>query len=80
MTPKLADYIEAGKTLDVDEREIAALALQHVDEAEQAGIDAAWDEEIDRRIDEIVSGKVQLVSGRETLAMARSMLAARRNQ
>ena len=80
MTPKLADYIEAGKTLDADEREIAALALQHVDEAEQAGIDAAWDEEIDRRIDEIVSGKVQLVSGRETLAMARSMLAARRNQ
>lgn len=80
MTPKLADYIEAGKTLDADEREIAALALQHVDEAEQAEIDAAWDEEIDRRIDEIVSGKVQLVSGRETLAMARSMLAARRNQ
>jgi len=80
MTPKLADYIEAGKTLDADEREIAALALQHVDEAERAEIDAAWDEEIDRRIDEIVSGKVQLVSGRETLAMARSMLAARRNQ
>lgn len=80
MTPKLADYIEAGKALDADEREIAALALQHVDESEQAEIDAAWDEEIDRRVDEVLSGKVQLVSGQETLTMGRAMLAARRNQ
>ena len=80
MTPKLAEYIESGKALDADEREIAALALQHVDESEQAEVDAAWDEEIDRRVDEILDGKVQLVSGRETHAMAKAMLAARRNQ
>ncbi|MCK3768649.1 addiction module protein [Microbacterium aerolatum] len=78
MTPKLADYIEAGKTLDADEREIAALALQHVDEAEQAEIDAAWDEAIDRRLDELTSGKVKPVSGRETIAIARARSAARR--
>lgn len=78
MTPKLADYIEAGKALDADEREIAALALQQVDEAEQAEIDAAWDETIDRRLDELVSGKVKPVSGRETLAMGRALLAQRR--
>lgn len=52
MTPKAADYIAAGKALDADEREIAAVALQQVDEAEQAEIDAAWDEAIDRRLDE----------------------------
>lgn len=80
MTSSLAKYIESGKALDADEREIAALALQHVDESEQAEVDAAWDEEIDRRVDEILSGKVQLVSGRETHAMAKAMLAARRNQ
>lgn len=79
MTPKLSEYIESGKALDADEREIAALALQHVDESEQAEVNAAWDEEIDRRVDEIISGKVQLVSGRETHAMAKAMLAARRN-
>ena len=80
MTTKLAEYIESGKALDADEREIAALALQHVDESEQAEVDATWDEEIDRRVDEILSGEVQLVSGRETHAMAKAMLAARRNQ
>lgn len=78
MTPKLADYIEAGKALDADEREIAALALQQVDEAEQAEIDAAWVETIDRRLDELVSGKVKPVSGRETIAIARARSAARR--
>ncbi len=78
MTPKLADYIEAGKALDADEREIAALALQQVDEAEQAEIDTAWDETIDRRLDELVSGKVKPVSGRETIAIARARSAARR--
>lgn len=80
MTPKLANFIKAGKALDADEREIAVLALQHVDELEQAEIDTAWDEEIDRRVDEVLSGKVQLVTGQETLTMARAMLAARRSQ
>ncbi len=78
MTPKLADYIEAGRALDADEREIAALALQQIDEAEQAEIDAAWDDAIDRRLDELTSGNVKPVSGRETLAIARARSAARR--
>lgn len=78
MTLKLADYIEAGKALDADEREIAALALQQVNETEQAEIDAAWDEAIDRRLDELVSGKVKPVSGRGTIAIARARSAARR--
>ncbi|WP_028707651.1 addiction module protein [Propionicicella superfundia] len=78
MTSELADYIEAGKHLSPDEREIAALALQRVDEAEQAEVDAAWDEEIDRRVDEIMTGKVELVDGEETIAIARARLAERR--
>lgn len=78
MTSRLEDYIASGKTLTAAEREIAALALQHVDESEQAEIDAAWDSEIDRRVDEILTGKVKLVSGEETMAMARARMAARR--
>ncbi len=78
MTPELAAYIAAGKELDADEREIAALALQQVDESEQAEIDAAWDETIQRRLDELLSGKVTTVSGRETIAIARARSAARR--
>ncbi len=78
MTPKLADYIAEGRTLSADEREIAALALQQISETEQAEVDAAWDEEIDLRVDEILTGKVELVDGEETRRMARAMLAARR--
>lgn len=78
MTQKLTDYIEAGKALDQDEREIAALALQYVDESEQAEIDAAWTTEINRRADEIINGEAELVDGEETLASIHDMIALRR--
>lgn len=78
MAPNLAEYIEAGKSLSPDEREIAALALQSVDDAEQAEIDAAWEAEVQRRLDDLVSGRVKSVSGRETRAMGRALLAERR--
>ncbi|RNI21683.1 addiction module protein [Flexivirga caeni] len=79
MTRELAEVIAAGKALDADEREIAALALQHVEDDEQAAIDDAWEEEIDRRVDDILSGKVELVDGEETFRMIRAELAARRH-
>ncbi|MDJ0356316.1 addiction module protein [Paenarthrobacter sp. PH39-S1] len=75
---ELQDYIAAGRAIDADAREIAALALQQVDEAEQAEVDAGWDETIDRRLDELMSGEVAPVSGRETIAIARARSAARR--
>ena len=79
MTPELAHYIEAGQALDADDREVAALALQQIDEFEQTAVDEAWGEEVDRRVDDILGGTVELVDGEETLAMARAMLAARRD-
>ena len=60
MTPKLMAYIAAGKALDTDDREIAALALQQVDESDKAAIDDAWGEEIDQRLDELMSGEAEL--------------------
>ncbi len=80
MTSKLANYIAEGRNLSADEREIAALALQQISDAEQAEVDAAWDEEIDCRVDDILSGKVELVDGEETQRMIRKMLAERRKQ
>lgn len=80
MGSKLEDYIEAGKRLDPDEREVAALALQHVDEAERADVDAAWGAEVDRRVQEIMSGEVELVDSQETFAIAREMLVAWRTK
>ena len=82
MTPELAEVIAAGKALDADEREIAALALLHADDDqlsddEQAELDDEWDDVINSRLDDILSGKVQLVDGDETLRIAEARLAAR---
>ena len=41
-------------------------------------IDDAWREEIGTRVDDILNGKVQLISGEETQARFRAMLAERR--
>lgn len=78
MTPKLADYIAEGRNLSADEREIAALALQQISETEQDEVDAAWGEEIDRRVNDIVAGKVELVDGEETQQIVSKVLAERR--
>lgn len=82
MTPKLADYIEAGKALDADERlEAAHQLLLSVDNdpgAHQSDVESAWDETINRRVQEVVSGKAKLIDGREGLARIRSEIAARR--
>lgn len=53
------------------------MALDDAEETEQADIGAAWDETIQRRLDELMSGKVKPVSGRETHAIARTRLAER---
>jgi hypothetical protein len=42
------------------------------DASAQAEVDAAWADAIDRRLDELLSGAVKPVSGRETIAIARS--------
>lgn len=67
-----------ARVLDPDEREIAALVLRQVDESEQAGIDAAWDETIDRRLEELTNGTVTPVSGRETISIGLARSTARR--
>jgi hypothetical protein len=40
VTPRLADYIALGKDLSPDEREMAALALLEINNAEQAEVDS----------------------------------------
>lgn len=43
-------------------------------ELEQDAIDAAWNEEVGRRLEEILNGKVELVSGEETMRIAQRMI------
>lgn len=82
MTPKLSEYVEAGYALTPDERvEAARMLLLSVDQdtnGEQAEIEAAWDDVIDRRVAEIVRGEAKLVDGPAAMAQLRADLAARR--
>lgn len=58
-------------------RGLPSLDAEHDVEVDQAEVDDAWRVELRRRIDDIDSAEVELVSGRETIAMARARLAAR---
>lgn len=78
MTPKLAEYIAEGRSLSADERELAAVALQQISADEQAEVDTAWRSELRRRIDDIESGKVELLDADEVHAQIRAKLAALR--
>ncbi|WP_022882966.1 addiction module protein [Gryllotalpicola ginsengisoli] len=82
MKQTLAEYLEAGYALTPEERlEAARMLRQSVEQetdAGQAEIDAAWDEEISKRVAEVLDGSANLVDGPETLAQVRAELAARR--
>ncbi len=51
---------------------LAGCLLESLEEPEQTEIDAAWAEEIERRIREIDEGRVKLIPGEEVLARLRS--------
>lgn len=46
--------------------------LESLDGSEQTEIDAAWAEEIERRVRDIDDGRVELIPGEEVLAELRS--------
>jgi hypothetical protein len=80
MTPELARFIEAGKSLDADERLEAAhqllLSVDHDTQADQSEIDAAWDEVVDRRVEQILDGAAPLADGPVAHARVRAEIAA----
>ncbi|MFV0320424.1 MAG: addiction module protein [Microbacterium sp.] len=79
----LAELIEKARELTPADRvKLAHEILDSVDEpdAPDPVIDAAWQAEFRRRIDDIESGRVRLVDGRETMSIARARIAERRAQ
>jgi 2,4-dienoyl-CoA reductase-like NADH-dependent reductase (Old Yellow Enzyme family) len=83
MVQSVAEVLESAKALRRDEVADLAYKLLRVldgdgEPADQASVDAAWRAEYRRRVDDIESGRVQLVSHAETVAQARAMLASRR--
>jgi len=75
MAADLTALIEAGLELAPEDRyELAYQMIASADEetnGAQIDTGVAWKAELHRRIDDIESGRVQLVSGPETLRLAR---------
>ena len=58
------DEIElAAAKLSPDERHVLISRLRDLDEPHDAGVEAAWDEVISRRAQEILDGKVKCLDG-----------------
>ena len=81
MAPDVAEVERALLALGPDERaaviERGLLSLDDMDNTDQVDVDAAWLAEIDRRVDEYVSGDTTLVDADEHFAQMRAKLAAR---
>jgi putative addiction module component (TIGR02574 family) len=69
MTPQVSEVLEKALSLSEQEREllIDRLAESLNNEPAEAGVEAAWDEEIKRRVDDIRSGRVKTIPGEQVL-------------
>jgi len=69
MTPQVSELLE--KALELSAQEHGLLAARLIDslddEPAEEGVDAAWDEEIKRRFDDIRSGRVKTIPGEQVL-------------
>jgi putative addiction module component (TIGR02574 family) len=75
MTPQVSEVLEKALTLSTQERGLLIDRLiESLDEGPaEEGVEEAWADEIKRRVDDIHSGKVELIPGEEV----RRRLAAR---
>ncbi|HWZ83585.1 MAG TPA: addiction module protein [Terriglobales bacterium] len=69
MTPEVSKVIEQALALSTQERGLVIdrLIKSLDDEPAEEGVEEAWASEIKNRIDDIRSGKVELVPGEEVL-------------
>ncbi|MGA7218022.1 MAG: addiction module protein [Candidatus Sulfotelmatobacter sp.] len=69
MTPQVSELLEKALALSPQERGLLIDRLVETldDEPAEAGVEAAWDEEIKRRVDDIRSGRVKTIPGERVL-------------
>jgi putative addiction module component (TIGR02574 family) len=69
MTSQVSEILEKALTLSAQERGllIDRLVESLDDEPAEGGLEAAWDEEIKRRVDDIRSGRVKTIPGEQVL-------------
>lgn len=69
MTPQVSEVLEKALSLSEQEREllIDRLVESLANASAEGGVEAAWDEEIKRRVDDIRSGRVKTIPGEQVL-------------
>ena len=83
LTPQVSELLEKALTLSTRDRGllIHRLIASLDEEAPEEGVEAAWDEEIKRRVDDIRSGRVKTIPGEEVLRRLKARrLDAKTNQ
>ncbi len=74
MTDLVTELTERAKALPPEERARLAEELLATLDPSEDGVEAAWDDEIRKRIDEVENGTVQLVPADEAFAQVRHAL------
>lgn len=69
MTPQASEILEKALALSTEERgALIDHLIESLDDAPtEEGVEAAWDTEIKRRVDEIRSGKIETIPGDQVL-------------
>ena len=68
MTQEAVELLKKALALSPEERaDLAASLMDSLDPVEEAAVEAAWNEEIGRRINDLDSGRVQPISQEEFL-------------
>lgn len=69
MTPQVSELLEKALALSTQERGLLIDQLiESLDEAPpEEGVEEAWADEIKRRVDDIRSGKVEMIPGEQVL-------------
>ena len=68
MSPELDELLKRAMALPPEDRAAMASSLiESLDEAVDEDVEAAWNEEIKRRVDDIRSGRVKTIPGEQVL-------------
>ena len=71
-------YREASELSESERAELAGLLLESLESEPEADVEAAWAEEIERRVREIDSGKVKTVPWEQVRAQMHARLGEKR--
>ncbi|MFZ0815708.1 MAG: addiction module protein [Candidatus Sulfotelmatobacter sp.] len=76
MTPQVSELLEKALTLSAQERGLLIDRLVETldNEPAEEGVEAAWEEEIKRRVDDIRSGRVKMIPGEQVLGRLKARL------